>query len=198
MIHARVYIRDMTNVSNVITLEQLARDFDGLFKRRAFRLETRDYYDAPNEREPYARFLAGEPVDPAWREPWMARVRAIRETGRIMQRVKVVSEPADSYARFSLLHGAPASVEAGEDVRIISRRKAHDEWLAFHDYWLFDDGLAAILVYDDSGRVVRVELNRDATTLEWFCGERDDLLALASPLAQYVAKHNITERKYAA
>ena len=188
----------MTNVGNVTTLEQLAQEFDGLFRRRAFRLETLDYYDAENEREPFAHFLAGQPVDPAWRDSWRARVRTIRASGRTIQRVKVVSEPAGDYARFSLLHGAPASVEAGEDVRIIGRRKAHDEWLAFHDYWLFDDELAAILVYDGSGRVVRVEWNRDATTLEWFCGERDDLLALASPLAKYVAQHDITERKQAA
>ena len=58
----------MTNVGNVTTLEQLAQEFDGLFRRRAFRLETLDYYDAENEREPFAHFLAGQPVDPAWRD----------------------------------------------------------------------------------------------------------------------------------
>ena len=68
MIHGRDYPSDMTNVGNVTTLEQLAQEFDGLFRRRAFRLETLDYYDAENEREPFAHFLAGQPVDPAWRD----------------------------------------------------------------------------------------------------------------------------------
>ena len=46
--------------NTVISFEQLVQDFDSLFRHRVFRLETLDWYDAPNEHEPYARFLAGE------------------------------------------------------------------------------------------------------------------------------------------
>ena len=188
----------MVTQNTVISFEQLVQDFDSLFRHRVFRLETLDWYDAPNEREPYRRFLAGEPVDPAWREPWKRLVRDVRASGRIMQRVHVVSEPVSDYIRFELLHVYPANVEAGEDVRILGRKTANTEWLAFYDYWLFDDKLAAILVYDDSGGVARVELLRDESTLEWLCSERRDALRLATPLAKYVAKHNITEGKHAA
>lgn len=188
----------MSNVSTVGTLAQLAQEFTSLFARRVFRLETLDHYDAENEREPYARFLAGEPVDPAWREPWKKLVRGVRASGRTMERVHVVTEPVSDYIRFSLLHGYPANVEAGEDVRILDRAKANAEWVAFYDYWLFDDELAAILVYDASGQVTRVERTRDGTTLAWLREERDDALRLATPLAQYVTEHNITdERKHA-
>jgi hypothetical protein len=198
MIHARVYPRDMRTENNVVTLEQLGQEFTKLFKRRVFRLETMDYYDAENEREPYRQFLAGKAVDPAWREPWKRLVREVRASGRVMQRVKVISEPAGDYARFSLLHGAPASVEAGEDVRVLTRKRSFEEWVAFYDYWLFDDDLAAILVYDASGQVTRIELTRDDSTLTWLREERDDLLWLSTPLADYVKAHNITERKQAA
>ena len=109
----------MVNMTGVITLEQLAKHFTSLFHHRAFRLETLDFYDAANEREPYAAFLAGQPVDPAWRRPWQGLVRGVRESGRMMERVHIVSEPVTDYIRFSLLHGYPASVEAGEDVRIL-------------------------------------------------------------------------------
>lgn len=188
----------MSTQTNVSTLEQLGQQFTSLFKRRVFRLETLDYYGAENEREPYARFLAGQPVDPAWREPWKKTVHEVRESGRIMERVKTVSEPLSDYVRFSLLHGSPASVEAGEEVRILGRKKAYDEWLAFYDYWLFDDDLGAYLIYDEAGRVTRVEMVRDGATLAWMREERDATLALATPLAKYVAEHNINERKHAA
>lgn len=198
MIHARVYIRDMSNVNTVITLEQLGQDFTSLFKHRAFRLETLDHYDAPNESGPYARFLAGEPVDPAWREPWKKLVREVRTSGRIMERVKVVSEPVSDYVRFSLLHAAPASVEAGEDVRVLGRSNARHlgDWL---DFWLFDDDLTATMYYDyRSGRVRRVELDRRPKLIARLAEDRDKLLLRATPLAQYVADHHITERKRAA
>src|ERR1039458_1779252 len=129
----------MSIVNTVVTLEQLAEGFTGLFKHRVFRLETLDYYYAPNEREPYARFLAGEPVNPAWREPWKWNVHRIRESGRTIERVHVVTEPVSDYVRFSLLHGYPANVEAGESVRILSREKALEAQISDVDFWLFDD-----------------------------------------------------------
>lgn len=188
----------MVTQNTVISFEQLVQEFGSLFQHRVFRLETLDWYDAPNEHEPYARFLAGQPADWAWREPWRRLVRDVRAAGRIMQRVHVVTEPVTDYVRFELLRVYPANVEAGEDVRILGRKKANTEWLAFYDYWLFDDDLAAILVYDAAGQVKRVEMARDESTMGWFRSERDDILNLAAPLAGYVAKHNITEGKHAA
>ena len=61
-----------------------------------------------------------------------------------------MSEPVSDYVRFELLHGYPANVEAGEDVRILGRSSAR--WrLPGLDFWLFDDDLAAVLVYDSDG-----------------------------------------------
>jgi len=185
----------MVTQNTVISFERLVQDFDSLFKRRVFRLETLDWYDAPNEHEPYARFLGGQPADLAWREPWKRIVRAHRTAGRIMQRVHVVSEPVTDYIRFELLDVYPANVEAGEDVRILGREKAYAEWLSFFDYWLFDDDLAALLVYGESGAVTRVEMIREGSTLGWLCGERDEMLNLATPLAEYVAEHHITNER---
>ena len=181
----------------VISFEQLVRDFDSLFRRRVFRLETLDYYDAPNEREPYARFLAGEPADWAWREPWKQIVRETRASGRTMSRVHVVSEPLSDYMQFELLRIYPANVDAGEDVRILGRKKARGLRGA-GDFWLFDDYLAAVLIYDTAWRVEQVMMITDPFDLVSFRATRDKALRLASPLGRYVAEHNITERKHAA
>jgi hypothetical protein len=185
--------------NTVISFEQLVRDFDGLFRERVFRLETLDYYDAPNEHEPYARFLAGQPADWTWREPWKRLVRDVRASGRIMQRVHVVSEPVSDYIRFELLHVYPANVDAGEDVRILGREHAREIGiLGIGDFWLFDDSLAAILIYDDGGSVGRVELEDRPGPLMYLRSIRHDGLKAAAPLARYVAEHNITERMHAA
>jgi hypothetical protein len=184
----------MVTQNTVISFEQLVQDFDSLFRHRVFRLETLDWYDAPNEREPYARFLAGQPADLAWREPWKRLVRDVRASGRIMQRVHIVSEPVSDYIRFELLHVYPANVQAGEDVRILGRAAAEDAGFGRGDFWLFDDGLAALLDYYDDGRIKRVEL-AETSVLN---GTRDETLRLSAPLAQYVAEHNIPEGKHAA
>ena len=113
----------MVTQNTVISFEQLVQSFDSLFRHRVFRLETLDWYDAPNEREPYARFLAGQPGDLAWREPWKRLVRDVRASGRTMQRVHIVSEPVSDYIRFELLRVYPANVEAGEDVRIVREQR---------------------------------------------------------------------------
>lgn len=186
----------MANMSTVISFEQLVQDFDSMFRHRVFRLETLDWYDAPNEHEPYARFLAGEPADWAWREPWKRLVRDVRASGRIMQRVHVVSEPVSDYIRFELLHVYPANVDAGEDVRILSRSEAFPPGL---DFWLFDDDLAALLKYDSDGRVREVRLIGDDMAVRHHLGAvRTDALRLSVPLGKYVAEHNITERIHAA
>ena len=184
----------MGNVNSVITLEQLAQDFTSLFSRRVFRLETLDFYDAPNEREPLAQFRAGNPVDPAWREPWKKLVRDVRVSGRIMERVHVVSEPVSEYIRFSLLHGYPANVEAGEDVRIAGRAATAGQ-LPAADYWLFDDDLCVRLVYGEDGRVQVVRLYRDEARLEVARRGRERAMRLAAPLAQYVADHKISNER---
>lgn len=188
----------MVTQHTVISFEQLVQDFDSLFRHRVFRLETLDYYYAENERGPYQRFLAGEPADWAWREPWKRLVRETCASGRIMSRVHVIGEPVSDYIRFELLHVYPANVDAGEDVRILSRSIAKERGLDWDDFWLFDDERAAVLIYDTEGNVRRVEMYDEPSLMRGLCDLRDWTLNLAAPLAEYVAEHNITERMHAA
>jgi hypothetical protein len=185
--------------NTVISFEQLVRDFGSMFQHRVFRLETLDWYDAPNEHEPYARFLTGEPADWAWREPWKRLVRDVRASGRTMSRVHIVSEPVTDYIRFEILHVYPANVQAGEDVRILGRERAQEIGaLGGGDFWLFDDSLAACLIYDDAGGVERVEIRDDPASGMYLRSIQRDALKAATPLARYVAENNITEGKHAA
>jgi hypothetical protein len=102
--------------------EQFASSFPAMFERSAFRYEGLTSYVAANEAEPYRRFLAGQPQDPAWREPWRRLVREARIAGKTMARVHAVSEPLSRYLQFELTCAYPANVKAGEQVRILRRR----------------------------------------------------------------------------
>lgn len=189
----------MSTQSTVVSFDQFVQDFDSMFTRRVFRLEGLDHYYAANEREPFDRFLAGKPADWAWREPWQRIVRDHRASGRIMQRVHVVTEPPGVYVEFELLRVYPASVEAGEDVRILGRETAlREALLDMGDFWLFDDDRAALLDYSDSGHIGRVEMTESRALTGALSSIRDEALRLSTPLAQYVAQHHITEGKHAA
>ena len=187
----------MVTQNTVISFEQLVQDFGSLFRHRVFRLETLDYYDADNETVPFAQFHAGQSADWAWREPWKRLVRGVRASGRIMQRVHIVSEPVNDYIRFELLRVYPANVEAGEDVRVLGREQSQGLTVG-GDFWLFDDRRAACLIYDEAGRVMRVEMHDHPGFIVSLRGIQHETLRLATPLAQYVAEHHITERKHAA
>ena len=112
---------------DAITMSPSAFDdrFTELFERCAFRLELLDRYDSPGTQDRLARFLAGEPDDPAIRAGWDALLADLRRAGKSISRVHVVSEPLTDYLRFELAFYA-GSVAAGEDVRILPRARTAD------------------------------------------------------------------------
>jgi hypothetical protein len=93
-------------------------------------------------------------------------VRRVRESGRTMERVHIVSEPVTDYIRFSLLHGYPASVEAGEDVRILGVVAAHEAGLGRDDFWLFDNDLAAMSTEWDGAKFRKADDSNDVGYVE--------------------------------
>lgn len=51
-----------------------------------------------------------------WHEPWLALIRDTTATGRLVQRVRVVSVPHGDYTRWGLSVAA-LNIAAGEDIR---------------------------------------------------------------------------------
>ncbi|WP_342746796.1 DUF6879 family protein [Lentzea kentuckyensis] len=137
--------------------------FDELFKsfeHTAYRLETRDRYNAKGER--VAEFLAGdldaEDIREGW---WLPNVRAATAAGRRFERVRVVSMPPTDYSRYGLFTSRH-NIDAGEDIRYLVRTEAHELGLPNHDYWLFDSRKLARLHFDDSDdHLVTVEIIED-------------------------------------
>jgi hypothetical protein len=167
--------------------------FDSLFRRLAFRLELLDRYVAANEAEPFRRFLAGEPQDPLWREPWKEFVRTALRDGKRMARVHVVDEPLSEYLEFQLTCAYPANVAAGEDVRILRRQAWPHLRLPDHDYWLFDDHEAAVMIYDEDGSFLGADTTSDPETIARYRQERDRLMQHSVPLTDYLTSLGMKE-----
>jgi hypothetical protein len=169
-----------------MTPERFADQFGDLFSQSSYRLELLDTYVAPGEQEPFRRFMAGEPRDDAWRDPWKRFVRFARASGKRMERVHVVTEPLTDYMQFELEWVYPANVEAGEDVRVLPRSAAASLNLPDRDYWLLDSRRVAVMDYDAHGNWTGVDLIDDPDAVAWHLRGRDLALRHSTPLFTYL------------
>ncbi|WP_433661149.1 DUF6879 family protein [Nocardia sp. CA-128927] len=169
-------------------------DFEQLFRdcrRQAFRLETQDSYSSPEEDEPFRKFLAGEPDDLAWAEPWDELMREITSSGRRVERVRVVTVPHSDYTRF-LLALAPDSLASGEDIRWVPRHLTEPADTATGDYWLFDDDIAAFNLFTTDGEWTGVAVTTDPVIVGHCCSVRDRMQRIGIPHRDYIHTEHVT------
>jgi hypothetical protein len=156
------------------------------FDRDAFHLEQRDWYGVLAEDEPFQRWLAGRPADPRdGLRPWLIRVRNAVRQGKIIRRVRVVTEPLTDYIRWEY-ECTPQNLAAGEDIRWLPRgRLPRDVVLPPGDFWLFDDRLAAVGYFQRDGRPAGSGLVTDPSAVRGFAEIRDQLWPVAIPHREY-------------
>lgn len=131
-------------------------EFDKLlnaFERESVHLETRDAYGTSVELPHLARWAVGEPDDLTWLHAWCDTLREHVDAGRSVRRARIVSEPLSDYQRWSYSIAQPM-VDAGEDIRWVSRRLVSSIALPGNDFYLFDDRLVTFLIYAGSGLAV--------------------------------------------
>jgi hypothetical protein len=150
------------------------------FRQSAFRLETLERYTVPQEAEWFEEWKrTGKlPELTPDNDSWLRMVRDHTREGRVMRRVRVVSTPLTDYERFELAL-FPPSLEAGEDIRVISRSILR----VGEDFWLFDSQTAVMLRYDSAGRFLRAEPGEPDRCQR----QRDEVLAQSIPLKEYLA-----------
>ncbi|MBF9066570.1 DUF6879 family protein [Streptacidiphilus fuscans] len=133
-------------------------DLFDTFERAALRLETQPSYLVDAEQEEYAQFLATGAVEDE--EPdrrWRRQMRAARDTGRQVARVRLIDEPPADYQRF-LIACNRFNDEDGEDIRYLNYRRADELDLPREDFWLFDDATLLRMRFDELGRPLDKEL----------------------------------------
>ena len=157
------------------------------FERSAFRLEVQPTYTMPTEQPNVARFLSGELTPPeGHNKAWHDTICRNAETGRRMQRVRVVRIPLTDYQRYGFAWSIPGNTAAGEDVRILDVTDAELD-LPLFDFWLFDDREAVRLNFREDGTLASVELDDDADLDEYYRW-RDRALQAATPFSEWDAR----------
>jgi len=135
------------------------------FSREAVHLETRDVYGTEIENEPLRKYLAGEPDDLAWFQPWLAEVRQNVQAGKSYRRVRLISEPVTDYISFEHSH-AHHAVAAGEDIRWLPRGQASGLVFPGNDFWMFDNAIVAFTLFSGAGQPVDRRVARSVEIIE--------------------------------
>lgn len=136
-------------MAHFVTGQQWAELFT-TYRRSAWRYECQGEYHEPYEAESMRRYLAGQPYDLSYMEPWLQGIRNAVASGRAIGRVRVLTEPLTDYLRFEM-SVANHNLDAGEDIRVLDARTATTLGLGEDDFWLFDDEIAALMVFGEEG-----------------------------------------------
>ncbi|GAA0544312.1 DUF6879 family protein [Actinomadura livida] len=156
-------------MAELLTGDQLGELFHTV-RRCAFRLETRDRYNVPNEHPSFEAFLGGhrELDESVSSGPWYDMTRQAAEQGRPFSRVRVVTVPLGDYSRYALW-SAQGNLAAGEEIRYLDRDRAARLDLPVRppvDSWLFDDERVAVLHFDADDAFIGAELIDEPETVE--------------------------------
>jgi hypothetical protein len=157
------------------------------FKRSAFRVEAQPTYALSDERADFDRFLAGSPTPPpemAWYRPWADQVAQWTRDGKIIVRVRVLTEPPTDYQRW-LLWGSPWFASIGEDIRYMNHSTAQRIALPLQDWWLLDDERVIVMHFTTEGEVSGKELVTDRESVASYRKLRD--LAIENSTTETIA-----------
>ncbi|WP_228011421.1 DUF6879 family protein [Nonomuraea phyllanthi] len=177
-----------------MTSEVSPDEFLDMFRQATsdvFRLELRDRYNVPAERDRWEAFQARDwprldELNAAQRVTWMQLMQEVAEAGRRVERVRVVTEPPSDYIRFELRLNA-GNAEAGEDIRYLPRDQARGLDLPEVDYWLFDT-VAVVLRFNEDDELLGMDLADDLATIESFRAGKAAAWRQAVPYQEYATK----------
>lgn len=115
----------LSDVREVLNLDQLLAFVNHHHTRDLFRLEVLPFYDAASDDDDFHRYLRGEPAPTAEvKQAWLDRLRADTDAGRIWRRIHAVAEPLTDYIRYEAEWGYCYSSAAGECIRIANLTEA--------------------------------------------------------------------------
>jgi len=148
----------------VISGEERDRYFSD-FRQEALHLEMRDAYGTQTELPHLAKWLAGEPDDKVWLQPWLDTLRAGIRAGKVFRRLRIVSEPVSDYIRWEH-RDTHLLVDAGEDIRWLPRRLVSALTFPGNDFWLFDEETVVFTVFAASGLVIERQRTTDPAVVQ--------------------------------
>lgn len=170
---------------NAITRQELGRLL-AEFEHTAYRLELLPAYVDSGESAAFQAFLAGqEPDIYPGKQGWMQKVSTATATGRLMQRVHVVTEPLSPYLQYEIGWSYGLNESTGEDIRILPADRAPSVVLESGDYWLFDSRTLIRMEYNSNGELAGLSHITDTDSITTANYARDAALHHAVPRKQY-------------
>lgn len=127
-----------------MTLSEL---FD-TFQLSAFRLEGLSVYSVQEEKEALEYYQSHGHVPAEFGDDWAKFVKQQTESGKILQRLRLLSDDPTDYELFEL--NAYSGLKNGEDIRYAKRSDHSYDY----DFWLFDSRWLARMNYDSKGRYI--------------------------------------------
>jgi len=182
-------------VNHLLTGEAFAALFTS-FEHTARRLESREHYDIPEEREQLCQFTAGrlDPADhQAYLAGWLEMVRSARAAGKRFERVRIVPAALTDYLRLELRSNR-YSAAAGEDIRYLDRDQAEALDLPDQDFWLFDGQRLALQCFTAAGRPLGALVVTEPAVVAQHANWLDRAWAHATPYADYLTADPSRER----
>jgi hypothetical protein len=180
---------DLFGTSQRIDLAEFGAEFSQ-FTTSAVRLEMLPRYHMESELGSLADFLAGKPVDASSNSGWHDTIRAARDRGAAMLRIRGLPELTTPYLRFELA-AYTASEKAGEEFRFFRNDEiegAAGADAALPDFWLFDESRAYPILYDTRGGVLGVVKADDSGTAA-LCALVDKLKSIPSRSLAWASEH---------
>lgn len=154
----------------------------------AVHLELRDSYGITRESEALRawRETGTRNVDPEsdhWRS-WVELIQESTSRGVAVRRARVVSEPVSEYIQYEHA-GTSVIVEAGEQVRWLSRRLTSSLALPGNDFWLFDGQLVRFNHFTGEGASAEPEYTEDPAVAALCTAAFEAVWERATPHAGY-------------
>ena len=154
------------------------------FEASAFRLELRQVYTMPDEKEDLAAFREGQLPPPDYHYGWLDTVAEAVKAGKTFRRVRIVTRPLSFYTQWEFVWGFAYNVAAGEDIRILDITGRSTPELLDHDFWLFDESTVVQLLYRPDGTQIGRELV-EHPDLSRYLAWRDAAWEQAIPFTDY-------------
>lgn len=154
----------------------------------AFRLEALPQYLVPEEEERLAEWRkeGHRKQRTPENDAWLAELQGIVARGIRWYRVRILDYPLRDYSRFELA-GYRDSDAAGQET-FVADRAEHAELADLRDdFWLFDDGVAVRMIYDNEGHFLRAERAEDVAAYREI---RDTAMRCSEPLENYLERRN--------
>lgn len=146
----------LSDVREVLTLNELGGFVAQNHHRDLFRLESLPHYTSASDEDDYNRFLRGEPKPIAQaKQAWLERIRADVLDGRMWRRVRAIGDPPTTYTAYQVQWGYPDLLRAGELIRTVDRTRAI---AAVGDFFVLDWEHVVRSRYDTDGRFTHAEV----------------------------------------